>query len=43
MPTFPVSDRPYPEFQGCFVTGLSRTVYINWVILMIFEAGKIAQ
>lgn len=25
------------------LTGLSRTVYINWVILMIFEAGKIAQ
>ncbi|EDQ98969.1 uncharacterized protein LACBIDRAFT_335488 [Laccaria bicolor S238N-H82] len=28
----------YPEFQGCFIMGSNRMVYINWVILMIYEA-----
>lgn len=32
------TDRPYPEFEGCFITGSNRMVYINWVILMIYEA-----
>ncbi|EDR01502.1 uncharacterized protein LACBIDRAFT_333151 [Laccaria bicolor S238N-H82] len=31
---------PYPEFQGCFITGSNRMVYINWVILMIYEADR---
>ena len=35
-----VSDRPYSSFQGCFITGSNKLIYINWVILMIYEAGK---
>lgn len=31
-------ERPYPEFFGCFVTGSNRIVYLNWVILMFYEA-----
>jgi hypothetical protein len=36
----PVVDKPYPTFQGCFITSASRVVYMNWVILMAYEAGK---
>ncbi|KIJ93494.1 hypothetical protein K443DRAFT_645449 [Laccaria amethystina LaAM-08-1] len=35
-----ITDRPYPEFQGCFITGSNRMVYINWVVLMIYEADR---
>ena len=35
-----VSDRPYPSFQGCFITGSNKLIYINWVILMTYKAGK---
>lgn len=32
------SNKPYPSFQGCFITSSNQLVYINWVILMIYEA-----
>ncbi|KIK00681.1 hypothetical protein K443DRAFT_678976 [Laccaria amethystina LaAM-08-1] len=32
-------DKPYPTFQGCFITSASRVVYMNWVILMAYEAA----
>ena len=35
-----VSDRPYSSFQGCFISGSNKLVYINWVLLMIYDAGK---
>ncbi|EDR00927.1 uncharacterized protein LACBIDRAFT_312913 [Laccaria bicolor S238N-H82] len=36
------SDRPYPSFQGCFITGSNKLVYITcqWVLLMVYDAGK---
>ena len=37
---FSVSDRPYRSFQGCFISGSNKLVYINWVLLMIYDAGK---
>lgn len=33
------ADRPYPTFQGCFITSASRVVYMNWVLLMVYEAA----
>ena len=35
-----VSIKPYPEFVGCFLTSANRIVYLDWVVLMIYEAGK---
>lgn len=31
--------KPFPAFQGCFMTNASRVVYLNWVILMAYEAA----
>ena len=35
-----VSIKPYPEFVGCFLTSANRIVYLDWIVLMIYEAGK---
>ncbi|KIK02602.1 hypothetical protein K443DRAFT_677455 [Laccaria amethystina LaAM-08-1] len=32
------STKPYPEFVGCFPTSGNRIVYLDWVLLMIYEA-----
>ncbi|KIJ93056.1 hypothetical protein K443DRAFT_684823 [Laccaria amethystina LaAM-08-1] len=32
------SIKPYPEFVGCFLTSANRIVYLDWVVLMIYEA-----
>jgi len=32
-------NKPYPTFQGCFIISASRLVYMNWVILMVYEAA----
>ncbi|KIJ97951.1 hypothetical protein K443DRAFT_681150 [Laccaria amethystina LaAM-08-1] len=32
------STKPYPEFVGCFGIGANRIVYLDWVVLMIYEA-----
>ncbi|EDR11616.1 uncharacterized protein LACBIDRAFT_324303 [Laccaria bicolor S238N-H82] len=32
------STKPYPEYVGCFPTSGNRIVYLDWVVLMIYEA-----
>ncbi|EDQ99783.1 uncharacterized protein LACBIDRAFT_315291 [Laccaria bicolor S238N-H82] len=32
------STKPYPEFVGCFLTSANHIVYLDWVVLMIYEA-----
>lgn len=32
------SEKPYPEFVGCFITGANHLVSFNWIVLMIYEA-----
>ncbi|EDR02701.1 uncharacterized protein LACBIDRAFT_308286 [Laccaria bicolor S238N-H82] len=33
-----LSNRPYPEFPGCFITGTNRLVYVNWLALMVYDS-----
>ncbi|EDR06498.1 uncharacterized protein LACBIDRAFT_299951 [Laccaria bicolor S238N-H82] len=33
------SGRPYPGFQGCYMTGSNKVSYVNWLLLMAYEAG----
>ena len=35
-----VGTKPYPEFVGCFLTSANHIVYLDWVVFMIYEAGK---
>lgn len=32
------SGRPYPGFQGCYMTGSNKVSYVNWLLLMAYEA-----
>ncbi|KIK04893.1 hypothetical protein K443DRAFT_92259 [Laccaria amethystina LaAM-08-1] len=33
-----LSGRPYPEFQGCYITGSNKLLYVAWLLLMAYEA-----
>lgn len=33
-----LSNRPYPEFQGCFITGTNRLLYVDWLALMVYDS-----
>ncbi|KIJ97947.1 hypothetical protein K443DRAFT_9524 [Laccaria amethystina LaAM-08-1] len=33
-----LSNRPYPEFQGCFITGTHRLLYVSWLGLMVYDS-----